>query len=696
MEIIGDNSCYTSLKPKGKVVYCSGEARTYSLELQFVDENNKPVTGLKVYLEYHSLATEAEVALSRLHGCNYNPTPPPNPAAEITDSQGWVKFNDLNWIAVDVKTDGQQLADQMAQRPLSIRRNPNSQPVSKNAFRRETRDKSWRTDVQVEAEAAGYVHHYVMIGELCNQLPQIEGWLESEPPEFHFPHGREMKGTEIKREELDKIHVIEVCPFRAWILALQDTKEYDPANALNLGIMADLVYSAEAENPAIDYFFRQKCLDLSAMPQFAEFPSYFHTLAVDVPFNDRYQAPVYLNTGEGPSGEGDTRLFTVECGQHLLVAWCGTDSLLNVLTDLSFAPKPVPTKLIESGKIHGGFLEAYELAKHKFGDQLSTVRDVIARGNKRLFICGHSLGGALALIYAAEMKVSQPLLYTFGMPRCFTRSAMRLLENITHYRHVNDNDSVTQIPPDADLDNILYQRWGELGDKLGFDWAFTTLIGIQVAVKDLSYQAIGFMEKKDPYWHHGNTVIFFQAQQCVMKSRRQNVPWIGGGGYENPYPGEIYYRETAAVKLYLVPSLNDQCRKSSGDAQAAFVECLEPTSLERIFPKNSNPTLDGFPTDPRNHSMAHRYLPFIHNQILELAGPSRTMVRMTKRSQFSAEVESALSNRANPFEVQRNRDFLALQAMLPITLQLINSAEIGRNALKRFAAVTEEEIELSL
>ncbi|SQI21602.1 Uncharacterised protein [Salmonella enterica subsp. arizonae] len=83
------------------------------------------------------------------------------------------------------------------------------------------------------------------------------------------------------------------------MLALHDTKEYDLANALNLGIMADLVYAAEVKNPTIDYFFRQKCQDLSCLPQLVEYPNYFHMLAVDVPFRERYQPPLYMNTGEG-------------------------------------------------------------------------------------------------------------------------------------------------------------------------------------------------------------------------------------------------------------------------------------------------------------------------------------------------------------------------------------------------------------
>jgi hypothetical protein len=695
MQIIGDNTCVTSLIPKCKVVYCRGEQHKYWLELQFVDENNSPVSGLNVKLEYHQLASAEEVAMWSTTGYHYSPTPPPNPPAGVTDSQGLVRFDDLYWVTVDVKVDAQPLADEMEQRPLGIRRNPNSQPVSKNAFRRETRDKSWRSDVQDKAEAAGHTHHYVTIGELCDRLPQMEGWDGPEPPEFHFPPGRSLKGTEVAREALEQRHVIEICPFRAWVLTLHDTKEYDLANGLNLGIIADLAYSAEKENKTVDYFFRQKCQDLSAIPQFAEFPSYFHTLAVDVPFRDRYLAPVYLSTKDSEQSEGDTRLFTVECGTHMLVAWCGTDSLLNGLTDASFGPKRCLPELAGAGNIHGGFLEAYELAKRKFKDELDAVKTALGK-RKTLFICGHSLGGSLALLHAAEMKANLPVLYTYGMPRTFTRAAMPSLESITHYRHVNDNDTVPQVPRDADMDSLFYQTLGPLGDKMGFNWLPMSVSGIYPLLWQRKLEMeMGIKLKRDPYWHHGNTVVFFKAQQCVMKSRPQNMPWIGGGGSDNPAPGVVNYSNTVAVKLFLVPSLNDECLNATGEHQAAFIQCLNPVSLEKTFPRNTNPSLDGLATDPRSHSMAHRYLPYIHNQLLELANPALSMTRKAMRERFSQEIEKGASGSGNQDEVQRNREFLALQNMLPVALQRTQADENGKSALLRFAAVTEEEVEFS-
>ena len=684
MIMTGDNTCVTSLRPTFKAVAC-GKQKLYWLELQFVDEDNHPVSGLNVHLEYQPLVSAAEMALCPGKYRNYDPTPPPHPPVGVTDSQGLVRFDNLYWVTVAVKTDGQQLADEMEQRPLGLRRNPNSQPVSNNMFRPETRDLTWHSDVQEKAEAAGYRHHYVTIGELCDRLPDMPRWDVPEPPVFHFPPGKALKGTEIARDALDQRHVIEVCPFRAWVLPLHHTKEYDLANALNLGIMAELVYAAEAKNPTIDYFFRRKCQDLSCLPQLAEYPNYFHTLAVDVPFRERYQPPLYLNTGEGALGEGDTRLFTVECASHVLVAWCGTDSQLNVLTDVSFGPKRCPAELGRMGDVHGGFLEAYQLAKRKFRDQLDAVQNDLGK-RKTLFICGHSLGGALALLYAAEMKAFNPVLYTYGMPRTFSRLAVYLLRDIIHYRHANDNDMVTQIPPEVDLDSELYEKLGRLGDKLGFDWVATSAIGLLPRTFGGNAGVdMGITQERDPYWHHGKTVLFLRAEQSIMKPRERNTLWIGGG--------TVSYTEKAAVKLYLVPALNEECLKSTGEHQAAFIQCLAPGELEKRFPKGENTASSGWFSKPSNHSMAHRYLPYIHNQVLELADPVRDMDRKAMRALFQEGVEKK-ANFSNQDEVERNREFLALQDMLPVALRRTQAEETGKNTLLRFAAVTEEEVEL--
>jgi type VI secretion system protein VasL len=659
---------------KYKEVAC-GKQRMHWLELQFVDENNNPVSGLKVQLEYHQLATEAELALLRRGGDNrFDPTPPPNPPAAVTDSQGLVRFDDLYWISVDVKTDGQQLADEMELRPLGISRNPNSQPVSNNIFRPETRDPKWRSNVQISAEQHGYDHHYVTIGELCDRMPDIPEWTDKEPPRFHFPHGTSLKGTEIVREALEKRHVIEICPFRAWSLVLHDTKDYSLANGYNLGVMADMAY---ADKVLVEDFFKRKCLDLSTTPRHEEKPFYPHALVVDVPFRERYTTAEFLDSrsqsDKAPARLllDSTQLFYVENADYVIVAWRGTQEVPDWISDGWYSPQPCPAELAKAGHIHGGFLEAYQLAKERFGDDFDGIRDLLNRG-KKLFIAGHSLGGALGLTYAAEMKGFAPILYTYGMPRTFSADAVGNLYQITHYRHVNDSDTITSVPFDANLDNWLYDKFGPLGTTLGFFWTLTAELPAQMAGAYIG----------EHYWHHGRPVVFFRATQTRTWLECKTM---------NSHTCRLSSSDMHKVKLFLVPSLSEPENAEAKEAQEAFVREFPTADFQKVFPRNTNPNFDHM-TSPGQHSMASEYLPFLNNQLLESAWPELKLSRKEYREDFRQQMADNGAS-SPPEELKRNQMFLALQDMVGSSLTVTRKLPGGENALTRFKSVAEEEVE---
>ncbi|HHL2500962.1 TPA: lipase family protein [Yersinia enterocolitica] len=682
MEIIGDNTSRTSLIPTCKVVKYRGEPHKYWLELQFVDENNTAVTGLNVRLEYHPLASTQEVAMMKQTGYDFSPTPPPNPPAGVTDNQGVVRLDDLYWVTVHVKTDAQPLADEMAQRPLGISRNPNSQPVSNNRFRPETRDPKWRSNVQISAEQHGHEHHYVTVGELCDRVPEIEHWTDKAPPRFHFPPEKSLKGTKIARDALEKRHVIEICPFRAWSLVLHDTKDYSLANGYNLGMMADMAY-ATGGDAVIKQFFFEQCLDLSRTPEYLDFPSFTHALVVvvDVPFSQRYTAAEFLDSSQLRDNAVDrplldsTQLFYVENAEQVVVSWRGTQKIPDWLTDASFSPQPCPPELAKAGRIHGGFLDAYQLAKERFGDQFKEIKR-ITDGGKKLFICGHSLGGALGLAYAAEMKGFEPILYTYGMPRTFTADAVGRLYQVTHYRHVNDSDTITSVPFDANLDNWLYGKFGPLGTTLGFFWTLTAELPAQMAGAYVG----------EHYWHHGKPVVFFRTTQTGSSEECRVMM--------NPNTcRRLKYSQQYKVKLFLVPSLAEAENEEAKEAQEAFIREFPLADTQKIFPRNTNPAFDHL-TNLGRHSMAKEYLPFLNNQLLESAWPELKLSRKADRDDFRQQMVDYGAN-SPPEELKRNRMFLALQDMLGSTLDVTKALPGGENALSRFKSVTEEEVELS-
>lgn len=112
------------------------------------------------------------------------------------------------------------------------------------------------------------------------------------------------------------------------------------------------------------------------------------------------------------------------------------------------------------------------------------------------------------------------------------------------------------------------------------------------------------------------------------------------------------------------------------EEQNKFVKCLSPESLRHYFPKNTNPDLDSW-TNPANHSMSNKYMPFINNELIELVDPERQMERKLNREKFSRTVDNASKSTENTSknEVERNKAFLSLQEMMPKTLGIIKDRE---------------------
>ena len=141
----------------------------------------------------------------------------------------------------------------------------------------------------------------------------------------------------------------------------------------------------------------------------------------------------------------DNHVFLENSGAQCHVVWnkdeialCfrGTepDELSDVLADLN----AIPRRSMTDGWVHSGFRG--ELDKlwnhiHAFIEQHKT---------KELFICGHSLGAAMATLAASRLPQTEEL-YTYGSPRVGTRSFVKAMK-ATHWRFVNNNDIVTRVP----------------------------------------------------------------------------------------------------------------------------------------------------------------------------------------------------------------------------------------------------------
>ena len=164
--------------------------------------------------------------------------------------------------------------------------------------------------------------------------------------------------------------------------------------------------------------------------------------------------------------EGGTQAFLAkrETDKVAVLAFRGTeaDSWNDIQTDLKFRFYKGEHGL----KIHWGFRDAYG----KVGETVKAAVDKKTQGYS-LYITGHSLGGALAIIAAKELgRDSLAACYTFGSPRVGNEE---LGEEIRApiYRIVNAADGVPRVPLSwasrcaAFLISFVRPSWGDWIEK---------------------------------------------------------------------------------------------------------------------------------------------------------------------------------------------------------------------------------------
>lgn len=148
----------------------------------------------------------------------------------------------------------------------------------------------------------------------------------------------------------------------------------------------------------------------------------------------------------------DTQGFAGEAfGDTFLIGFRGSEETgtADWITDLKFVLSAYPFVPAGAGavKVHYGFIQAF-----------SSVRDAIlqmVRDSKqhKVLTTGHSLGGALAVLAALDVRQNVPdkqvSCYTFGSPKvgdpAFANYYNKLVPNT--FRIVNDADVIPTIPP---------------------------------------------------------------------------------------------------------------------------------------------------------------------------------------------------------------------------------------------------------
>ena len=141
--------------------------------------------------------------------------------------------------------------------------------------------------------------------------------------------------------------------------------------------------------------------------------------------------------------------FIMESSNSIVVSFRGSRSNPDWVADATILQTYFPYTRIKL-KAHSGFSAIYNTCRQQIINALNTLNS-----SKQLFVTGHSLGGALAVLCtldaAANTAYKNPVMYNFGSPRVgnpkFTEVYNEVVNN--SIRIVNTNDIVPLLPPVA-------------------------------------------------------------------------------------------------------------------------------------------------------------------------------------------------------------------------------------------------------
>ncbi|WP_229775604.1 lipase family protein [Pseudomonas laurentiana] len=332
--------------------------------------------------------------------------------------------------------------------------------------------------------------------------------------------------------------VLEVRPLRALLPMLSTRPQFCALNLYQLALMATLSYCPFGQSPrdlpvrgGLVSFPRQPSVgnmlgdalcrfdevwQVDAGQKQAYYPlyedvAYSRRLEV-VPFDsglypqnnpelrDKQENPEslhFLDDSRQSTGGTDSQAFITHNDELILIAIRGTSEMpWDALRDVDALQVPFEEG---EGKVHRGF---YQAAQVVLGFVLNYLEKFYA--GQRLMICGHSLGGAIALL-VSEMLRRKPdgysiSLYTYGAPRAGDATFVKGAEALKHYRMVNHNDPVPSVPG-----TWLNTKPSVYGSGVAMTFA-NVPVGLSVFVAGISNWG------GEPYAHHGLLWHFFPVQ----------------------------------------------------------------------------------------------------------------------------------------------------------------------------------------
>ncbi|WP_196298716.1 lipase family protein [Stutzerimonas stutzeri] len=313
-------------------------------------------------------------------------------------------------------------------------------------------------------------------------------------------------------------HVLEVKALRAYSPLLSRKKAFCAINAYHLAVMSTFVYApfgepkqpdgAYASSPppynrsgSIGHVLREQLARLVKANSFDS--ARYELLYEEVPYSKRLEIMPYdpaRYQAEATKGWAnpedvhflydevtDSQAFIVHNDKLMLISVRGTLGTPDILRDLDARQVPYAEG---TGQAHRGFYDSFQAVKVFVQRYL----EAFYTGEQTLIICGHSLGGAVALLLAEWLRKNWSRdiqLYTFGAPRAGDRAFVQSAQGLVHHRLVNHNDPIPAVPF-----TWLDAEWklASAGTVVLFS---SPLLGVTLLLGGL------LNLQGDPYEHHG-------------------------------------------------------------------------------------------------------------------------------------------------------------------------------------------------
>ncbi|MGK7889541.1 MAG: hypothetical protein AB4042_09415 [Leptolyngbyaceae cyanobacterium] len=243
-------------------------------------------------------------------------------------------------------------------------------------------------------------------------------------------------------------------------------QQYDPKKAYALALVSGLAYLKFEQDDSLKKIVREQAQEWGFKTQF------FNQSLTDAEDSERY-----ANDGEAIALIDDQTIIIGFRGtEQKWREWFFTNFNLGKVTfPEGKSPNPFQFLTGRGKQVHAGFYRLFDAMWHGTVGNPG-IRDLLKGTNKQVWLTGHSLGGAIAVLTAAicqQESIPVAGVYTYGQPKVGNQNFTQSL-NFDLFRLVNNNDIITRVP-NLGYDHGGIERYfstdGELLDRKNISFA---------------------------------------------------------------------------------------------------------------------------------------------------------------------------------------------------------------------------------